>query len=115
MAKTKTGETTSTQTLVRDLPQRFGRFHAEVWEKFEEWLKRRGSKIQPFMDRLIDDVLAGHYINLHQLRPETILELERSAEEQGTTVEMLVSKILSEYAMGKMNERKKTPKTAGSR
>lgn len=113
MAKTKTGETTSTQTLVRDLPQRFGRFQAEVWDKFEEWLKNRGSKIQPFMDRLIEDVLAGRYINMQQLRPETILELERSAEERGQTLEMFVSTVLSEYATAKMAERKKGPRAVG--
>lgn len=102
--KTKASETTKTSTAVT---QKFGRFDPAIWAKFEAWCDQRGMRTSSFIDRIVTDVNDGHYIHLHQLRPEVILELERSADETGTSVDLLVGRILSDWCVGKMAERKR--------
>jgi len=102
--KTKDTETTKTQTAVT---QKFGRFDPAVWAKFDAWCDKRGMRTSSFIDRIVTDVIDGHYIHLHQLRPEAVLELERSADETAMSVDLLVGRILSDWCVGKMAERKK--------
>ncbi len=87
--------------------QKFGRFDPAIWEKFDEWCSARGMRTSSFIDRIVHDVIGGRYIHLHQMKPEAVVELERSADEMATSVDLLVGRIISDWCVQRMAERKK--------
>ena len=91
-----------TENVTRTL----GRFEPANWEKFTEALGKRGSTVQAFMDQVVTNVATGNYISVNQLRPEILGELRREAEEEGLSVEQIVTSILAKYLRAKLEERK---------
>jgi hypothetical protein len=104
--KTSATTDTSETTLKSQNSQKMGRFDPALWEQWQAFLFKQGARVQTFMDRLIDDCIKGHYIHLHNQRPEIVLELDRRAEESGTTTDALVTRIISDWGVQKMTERK---------
>ena len=109
MKHTETAST-KTNTGTRAPVQKFGTLDPELWAKFQAWCEARGTKTSAFIERFITDVTQGRYVHLQQLKSEAVVELERTADEQASTLDLLVSRILSEWCAAKMAERKKGKK-----
>lgn len=66
-----------------------------------------GMRTSSFIDRIVQDVIAGRYIHLHRMKPEAVDELERNADEMATSIDLLVGRIISDWCVGRMAMRKK--------
>lgn len=114
MAKHPSEATTKTKTYNYDYADpKYGvtkgsaRYDPDEWEAFEKICEQRGipptSQIRKFVREFTD----GRLVELSELKPETLGEVQKRANELGLELRTLVAQIIAEWVATRRQERSK--------
>ena len=114
MAKSTHEATTKTKTAAYDYSDpKYGvtkgsaRYDPAEWEKYEKLCDERGVSPTTQIRRLVREFTDGRLVELSDLRPETLGEVQKHANKMGLEMRNVVAQILAEWVAATRKERAK--------
>ena len=114
MAKSTHEATTKTKTATYDYADpKYGvtkgsaRYDPDEWDKYEKICDARGVSPTTQIRRLVREFTDGQLVELSDLRPETLGEVQKHAHKMGLEMRNVVAQIIAEWVAVKRKDRGK--------
>ena len=105
MKKSANEQTTRTKTGNLEITAGATRWTQDEWDDFVALCEKKGMKPTDQIRRLVREFVAGRYVNLNGLRPDSFAELEKYADEIGVVLQVSVDRILTDFLIARRRER----------